>query len=556
MAIYHFSVKNISRSDGRSVVACAAYRSGEKLIDERQGKEQDYTKKSGVEFKKIYAPIQTNPQLLERGQLWNMVEKIETRKNSQLAREFEIAFPHELKQDQREQLLNDLCAKIVKRHNVIVDAAIHAPHTASGSDERNYHAHILLTTRSINDYGQLEKKTREFNDQGKQQVEYWREEFANLCNYYLKLVGSIERVDHRSNKERGLELEATQHEGPKVTQLRRQGIFTEVSIKNDQIRIKNLERLMKKRLGQNIMSSENFIQNTANAISTQIDIEKKRSQIKEQIAQSHDKEISDLYGFLIKKEAELEELEKERPWIFTKKWLAEMNKLADQYNAKSRLRNSLINLDEADIEKRYLSNFTDEEKQIYLLDISKNCSDISEKIDSFNSVQDFFDQEFQSLFNHYESLELKERKRDESERYYIFEEDCYGNRIISHTKNSPDKLRRYYKDEKISNYEQELARLYGIELSTRSPIEYGIGVSTSSPIERELIKQQADEQAQKAQREALEKQQAEQRQREQELLRLRMKQQEEKRQQELLRENYLRARNSQDNNKDDDYTPF
>lgn len=553
MAIYHFSVKNVSRSDGRSVVACAAYRSGEKLIDERQGKEQDYTKKSGVEFKKIYAPIETDPQLLERGQLWNMVEKIETRKNSQLAREFEIAFPHELKQDQREQLLNDLCAKIVKRHNVIVDAAIHAPHTASGSDERNYHAHILLTTRSINDHGQLEKKTREFNDHGKQQVEYWREEFANLCNHYLKLVGSIERVDHRSNQERGLELEATQHEGPKVTQLRRQGIFTEISIKNDQIRIKNLERLMKKQLEQNIMSCENFIQNTVNGISTQIEIEKKRSQIKEQIAQSHDKEISDLYSFLIEKKAELEELEKERPWIFTKKWLAEMNKLADQYNGKSRLRNSLINLDEADIKKRYLSNFTDEEKQIYLIDINKNFSDISEQIDSFNSVQKKFYQEYNSVVNHYNSLELKERKRDESERYYIFEEDCYGNPVISHTKNSPDKLRRYYKAEKMKNYKQEMARHFGIKLPKSSPIEYGIGVSKSSPIEHELIKQQADEQAQ---REALERQQAEQRQREQELLRLRMKQQEEKRQQETLRENYLRARNSQANNKDDDYTPF
>ena len=64
MAIYHFSVKNISRADGRSAVAAAAYRSGEKLIDERQGKEQDYTKKTGVELKKIYAPEHTNLPLI------------------------------------------------------------------------------------------------------------------------------------------------------------------------------------------------------------------------------------------------------------------------------------------------------------------------------------------------------------------------------------------------------------------------------------------------------------------------------------------------------------
>ena len=97
MAIYHFSVKNVSRSDGRSAVAAAAYRSGEKLIDERQGKEQDYTRKTGVEFTKIYAPENTNPELLDRNQLWNTVEKVERRKDANLAREFEIAFPHELK---------------------------------------------------------------------------------------------------------------------------------------------------------------------------------------------------------------------------------------------------------------------------------------------------------------------------------------------------------------------------------------------------------------------------------------------------------------------------
>ena len=92
MAIYHFSVKTISRSAGRSAVACSAYRSGEKLIDERQGKEQDYTKNRRGIYK-IYAPENTNPELLDRNQLWNTVEKVERRKDANLAREFEIAFP-------------------------------------------------------------------------------------------------------------------------------------------------------------------------------------------------------------------------------------------------------------------------------------------------------------------------------------------------------------------------------------------------------------------------------------------------------------------------------
>ncbi|WP_171250604.1 MobA/MobL family protein, partial [Acinetobacter soli] len=93
MAIYHFSAKSISRGDGRSAIAAAAYRSGEKLIDEKYGKEQDYTKKTGVEFTNIYAPNNTNENLLNRQILWNEVEKVERRKDALLAREFEIAFP-------------------------------------------------------------------------------------------------------------------------------------------------------------------------------------------------------------------------------------------------------------------------------------------------------------------------------------------------------------------------------------------------------------------------------------------------------------------------------
>ena len=262
MAIYHFSVKNISRSDGRSAVAAAAYRSGEKLIDNRQGKEQDYTKKSGVELKKIYAPKHTNPELLERNNLWNTVERVESRKNSQLAREFEIAFPHELKKQEREQMLDDLSQEIVKRHGVIVDAAIHAPHTDSGSDARNYHAHIMLTTRSVNEHGELGKKTREFNDNGKQEVEFWREKFADIANKHLARAGHLfAEVDHRSYAEQNNGLEATTHEGYKVTQLRRQGIDTEISLNNDAIKARNAEKFEQiiKGLDQEILATEKNI---------------------------------------------------------------------------------------------------------------------------------------------------------------------------------------------------------------------------------------------------------------------------------------------------------
>ena len=115
MALYHFSVKAISRADGRSVVACAAYRAGEKLTCEYYGKEQDYTRKTGVELSQIYAPENTKSVLLDRNQLWNSVEKTERKKNALLAREFEIAFPSELNAQQRKKMLDELCQNLVKK---------------------------------------------------------------------------------------------------------------------------------------------------------------------------------------------------------------------------------------------------------------------------------------------------------------------------------------------------------------------------------------------------------------------------------------------------------
>ncbi len=271
MAIYHFSVKAISRADGRSAVACAAYRSGEKLDCEYYGKEQDYTKKMGVELSQIYAPENTKSALLDRNQLWNAVEKVERKKNALLAREFEIAFPSELNAQQRKKMLDDLCQQLVKKHGVIVDAAIHAPHTDGGSDERNYHAHIMFTTRTIDpqtgDFSA--NKYRDFSrDSGTKTVKHWRESFADLTNKHLESAGYDVRVDHRSYKDRGIELEATRHEGYEVTQLRRRGIETEISVSNDLIKQHNIERTqdpkLLKGLEQEILVSEKIVSSLKN----------------------------------------------------------------------------------------------------------------------------------------------------------------------------------------------------------------------------------------------------------------------------------------------------
>ena len=271
MALYHFSVKAISRADGRSVVACAAYRAGEKLTCEYYGKEQDYTKKTGVEFTNIYAPENTKSVLLDRNQLWNSVEKVERKKNALLAREFEIAFPSELNAQQRKKMLDELCQNLVKKHGVIVDAAIHAPHKDGGSDERNYHAHIMFTTRAIDPHtGEFSaKKYRDFSrDSGTKTVCHWRESFADLTNRHLEKAGYDVRVDHRSYRDQGIELEATVHEGPKATQLRRMGVETEIVLRNELIKQRNAERIeaprMLKGLEQEIFASEKIVSTLKN----------------------------------------------------------------------------------------------------------------------------------------------------------------------------------------------------------------------------------------------------------------------------------------------------
>lgn len=242
MAIYHFSVKTVARSAGRSATAAIAYRAGEKIYCEREGREHDYSRKTGVEYKEIYLPEGAPEHLKNREKLWNEVEQRETRKNSTVAREFEIAFPSELNQEQRLAMLEELCASIVERHQIAVDACIHAPHTGSGSDERNYHAHILMSTRKLTPEGFTEK-TRELDQKHSGEIEYWREHFADICNMHLDMAGFTARVDHRSYKDQENGLQATLHEGPKVTELRRRGIETEISRTNDEIKERNQAQL-------------------------------------------------------------------------------------------------------------------------------------------------------------------------------------------------------------------------------------------------------------------------------------------------------------------------
>lgn len=224
MAIYHLSVKPISRSDGRSATAAAAYRAGVRITDERTGEIHDYTRKGGIESAELVLPAGAPSWAADRAALWNAAEKAEARKNSTVAREFEIALPEELSPAERQRLARDFARELVERHGCAADVAIHAP--GKRGDTRNHHAHILLTTRRLGSDGFTEK-TRELDDKktGKQLVTEWRERFAGLQNERLREAGINARVDHRSLKDQGITDRLPQvHLGPAVTQMHRRGV--------------------------------------------------------------------------------------------------------------------------------------------------------------------------------------------------------------------------------------------------------------------------------------------------------------------------------------------
>lgn len=226
MAIYHLSVKTISRSAGRSATAAAAYRTASRIVDERSGELHDYTRRGGVESAELILPENAPDWAADRAALWNAAEQAETRKNSTVAREFEIALPAELSETERQRLAHDFAREIVERHGCAADVAIHAP--GREGDRRNHHAHILCSTRRLGPEGFTEK-TRELDDRKTGEVDSWRARFAELQNQRYRELGLTLQVDRRSLEAQGIsDREATQHQGPAITGLLRRGEASQV----------------------------------------------------------------------------------------------------------------------------------------------------------------------------------------------------------------------------------------------------------------------------------------------------------------------------------------
>lgn len=195
--MYHCTVKKFSRGKGQSATAAAAYRAGAEIEDERTGEVHDYTRRSGVVSSHIVLPDQHPEWARDRSKLWSGAEQAETRKNSVVAREVEIGLPAELSAVEREELATDFAAHLVDKYSVAAEVSIHEP--SRQGDQRNHHAHVLFTTRRMDENGFTEK-TRELDDKraGPQEIEAIRKDWEEFQNQALERAGQEKRVDCRS----------------------------------------------------------------------------------------------------------------------------------------------------------------------------------------------------------------------------------------------------------------------------------------------------------------------------------------------------------------------
>ncbi|UXT19348.1 Ti-type conjugative transfer relaxase TraA [Agrobacterium tumefaciens] len=254
MAIYHLSTKPVSRSSGRSAVASAAYRCAVLLTNHRDGLVHDFTRKEGVEHIEIVLPEGLSADwALDRSALWNAAEFAEKRKDARVAREFEIALPRELSPEGRLKAARAFAQDLANRYGAAVDFAIHSP--GEHGDIRNYHAHVLMTTRQVGRTGlgektHLEHKNARLLANGMattdMQLQDIRQSWEGIAIRQLQREGLDVRIDHRSHAQRGLELSPTGHMGVHASQMERRGMAVERGRLDDEAARQNAELIRQK----------------------------------------------------------------------------------------------------------------------------------------------------------------------------------------------------------------------------------------------------------------------------------------------------------------------
>jgi hypothetical protein len=249
VAAYHCTAKIVSRSRGQSAIAKAAYNARDRLVDEKTGEIKNYSRNEDqVLFSGIFAPKDAPTWAQDREQLWNQAEAAEKRKDAQLAREIEVALPHELTQQQREWLIKDFVRENFTRAGMVADVNMHAPDKEG--DQRNIHAHILLTTRTLDADG-FGEKNRDWNS--KALLEKWREDYAEKGAKLLQRAGfetEAERFRHGhltlpEQREKAIErgdMEfaesidrlPTKHKGPQICEMEKRSEVSFVQERRDE----------------------------------------------------------------------------------------------------------------------------------------------------------------------------------------------------------------------------------------------------------------------------------------------------------------------------------
>ncbi|WP_294311150.1 Ti-type conjugative transfer relaxase TraA [uncultured Sphingomonas sp.] len=239
MAIYHFSAKIISRANGSSALAAAAYRSASRLHDQRLDRHHDFSNKAGIVHSEVLLPDGAPEIWRDREALWNAVEAVEVRKDAQLAREVEFAIPRELDQAEGIRLARDFVEREFVARGMVVDLNVHWDIGADG--EPKPHAHVMLTLREVNEEG-FGKKNRDWNRTDL--LETWREHWAGHVNARLAELDIDARVDHRSLEAQGIDLEPQHKIGPAASRMVEQGLSSERLTEHHAIARANGEKLL------------------------------------------------------------------------------------------------------------------------------------------------------------------------------------------------------------------------------------------------------------------------------------------------------------------------
>ncbi len=240
MAIFRLQVTSITRDGEYGAVSAAAYRAGEKLRDDRTNQLHNHSRRTDVTHSEILIPAQLSGQnvdwALDRASLWNSAEQAETRRNARVAKEIQVTLPHELPAERRLALARAFSQELADHYRVAVDLAVHEPRPAG--DPRNFHAHLLLTTREVTPDGLGAKAGLEMSRAERarlglpnmsQEFTALRERWATLTNDALKDANIEARVDHRSLEEQGVDREPQPHIPFAAYKIERAGKYSDVA---------------------------------------------------------------------------------------------------------------------------------------------------------------------------------------------------------------------------------------------------------------------------------------------------------------------------------------